>query len=461
MLCSTFDRVKARIEELADAYGAMQGLDRRQFLKTSSGMAAAFLAMNGVHGNVFNAPEAEVADPGMADERAAALRQQFIFDVQTHFVRDDYAQDGFLGFLRQTATEWKTGIDPNNVDMYLLKFENYVRQIYLNSDTAVSVLCPPPPWWWRCPPCPPPFPPDDPGVWEFLNNAQVAEAAKMVNTTAGQTRMLTHNVVTPGPPGWMEEVDRALTERPPASWKLYTIGNPMTPKTKYPFWLDDEKLMYPFYEKVAKAGIVNLCIHKGLMPRDYRETWAGVWEFQTPRDLVKAAADWPQLNFIIHHGCFRAFFDKPEDSLGDFKRSGRIEWCTDLAEVPAQNGASNIYAGSGTAFASTAIVNPRLAAAVLGTWIKGLGASNVVWGTDSVLYGSPQWQIEAMRRMEIPEDLQEKYGFAPLGPADGMVKNQIFGLNLARLYNLDLRSGNGRLSQDKFAQIKRELGATA
>ena len=45
-----------------------------------------------------------------------------------------------------------------------------------------------------------------------------------------------------------------------------------------------------------------MCIHKGLMPRDYEQSWAGVWEYQTPRDLVKAAADWPQLNFIIYHG---------------------------------------------------------------------------------------------------------------------------------------------------------------
>ena len=359
-------------------------------------------------------------------------------------MRDDYSQEGFLGFLQQTATDFKTGMDPNNIDIYLIKFENYVRQIYLNSDTDVSVLS---------------GAPFDDDSWEFLSNAQIAEAAKMVNTTAGHTRMLAHNVVTPGQPGWMEEVDRALAERPPASWKLYTIGDPLSAKTKYPFWLDDEKLMYPFYEKAAKAGIVNMCIHKGLMPRDYEQSWAGVWEYQTPRDLVKAAADWPQLNFIIYHGCFRAWFDKPEDGLGDFEKTGRIEWCSDLAEIPAQNGAQNIYAEMGTTFASTSIVNPRLTAAILGTWIKGLGVSNVVWGTDSVLYGSPQWQIEAMRRMEIPEDMQEKYGFAPLGGADSAVKQQIFGLNSARLYNLDLQANYGRLSEDKFAQIKRDYDA--
>ena len=71
-------------------------------------------------------------------------------------------------------------------------------------------------------------------------------------------------------------------------------------------------------------------------------------------------------------------------------------------------------------------------------------------------YGSPQWQIEALRRLEIPEDMQKKHGFAPLGPANGLVKNQIFGFNSARLYNLNLRAEYAPLSLDKFAQIKQE-----
>ena len=54
--------------------------------------------------------------------------------------------------------------------------------------------------------------------------------------------------------------------------------------------------------------------------------------------------------------------------------------------------------------------------------------------------GSPQWQIEGLRRLEIPEDMQKKYGFTPLGAADGPVKTAIFGDNNARLYNIDVRS---------------------
>jgi len=42
---------------------------------------------------------------------------------------------------------------------------------------------------------------------------------------------------------------------------------------------------------------------------------------------------------------------------------------------------------------------------------------------------------EALRRLEIPADLQKKYGLAPLGPADGPVKTAVFGGNNARLYD--------------------------
>ena len=74
----------------------------------------------------------------------------------------------------------------------------------------------------------------------------------------------------------MEEVDRCIAEVKPNSWKGYTIGDPLQPKTtKYPWRLDDEKLVYPFYEKAVKAGITTVCIHKGLLPKDYETAITG------------------------------------------------------------------------------------------------------------------------------------------------------------------------------------------
>ena len=70
-------------------------------------------------------------------------------------------------------------------------------------------------------------------------------------------------------------------------------------------------------------------------------------------------------------------------------------------------------------FANCCISYPRLAAAMMGMLVKGLGADHVVWGTDSLWFGSPQWQIEALRRLQIPEEMQKQHGYAPLGPPDG------------------------------------------
>ena len=87
---------------------------------------------------------------------------------------------------------------------------------------------------------------------------------------------------------------------------------------------------------------------------------------------------------------------------------------------------------------------------MMGTLVKGLGADHVVWGTDAIWTGAPQWQIEALRRLEIPEDMQKKYSWAPLGPADGPVKRAIFGENSARLYKYDAKR-RAELTTDRIA----------
>lgn len=435
-------QVEARLKELADTHGAKLGLDRRQFLRTSCGMAAAFVAFNNVFGNLFDVTEAEAADPAQAAERAQALQNQFIFDDQTHFVHDKYEQKGLLGLAVFAGEHWNKALtDQEKTDLYSYKFENYVRQIFLNSDTSIALLS---------------GAPFDDKSWELLPNAGIREAVDLVNRIAGTRRMLGHAIVTPGQPGWLDAVDYAIEKLHPDSWKMYTIGDPLSAKTKYPWRLDDEKLVYPFYEKAVKAGIRTICVHKGLMPADYEKSWPGVWQYNTPWDIAKAAQDWPQLTFVYYHGCLRAFQELPEAILAKFEQTGEIEWVTEFARIPEKHGVTNVYAEMGTSFANSCTTNPRFAAALLGSWIKGFGVDHVVWGTDSVFYGSPQWQIEALRRLEIPEDMQKKHGFAPLGPANGFVKNQIFGFNSARVYNLNLRAEYRPLSLDKFAQIKQE-----
>ncbi len=90
------ERVEARIKDLAERLAPVHGMDRRHFLASTAGMAAAFLAMNEVFGPVFDVSRAEAQTPGVADKRADGLAGQFIFDDQVHFVRDDFSQTGLL-----------------------------------------------------------------------------------------------------------------------------------------------------------------------------------------------------------------------------------------------------------------------------------------------------------------------------------------------------------------------------
>ena len=437
-------RVEVRITEMADELGRRLGMSRRQFLASSAGMAAAFLAMNEVFGRIFDVSRAEAASPGVADQRAGALAGQFIIDDQTHFVRDDFKQDGLLGLAQFAKQNWNPAL-VGEKDLARFKFENYIKEVFVDSDTKIALLS---------------GAPFDDRTWDLLSNDQIAIARAAINKIAGSRRLLAHAVFTPKRAGWMDEVDRAVSVLKPDSWKGYTIGDPLFPSKLGSYWrLDDQKLMYPFYEKIAKAGITTVCIHKGLLPEDYEKSWPGVWEYNTVWDLGQAAKDWPQINFVIYHAALRAFLEAPDAALAEFEQTGRIKWATDLAEIPAKYGATNVYGELGTSFANSAVANPRFAASLLGTLIRGLGADHVVWGSDSVWYGSPQWQIEALRRLEIPPDMQKKHGFAPLGPADGVVKTAIFSGNSARLYNVHVRAAQGAITTDRIAAIKAEYVA--
>ena len=213
-------------------------------------------------------------------------------------------------------------------------------------------------------------------------------------------------------------------------------------------------------EKFVKAGIRNVAVHKGIFTLSDQKKYPWLLDHAKVDDVGKAAKDWPQLNFLIYHAAYRYVDqDDPNSTATQFKNTGRLDWVSDLAEIPSKYGIDNVYGEIGASFASLCVSDPHTAAAMMGILIKGLGPDHVLWGTDSIWFGSPQWQIEALRRLEIPDDMQRKYGFAPLGNATGKVKSQIFGHNSARLFNLDGLYASW--SQDKLHQLKETYVAKA
>ncbi|HEY7495292.1 MAG TPA: amidohydrolase family protein [Candidatus Tectomicrobia bacterium] len=432
---------EVRVKQYGAELARQQGMSRRGFFKTAAGMAAAFVAMNDVYGRLYAVSRAEAATPEMADERAKALSKQFIMDMHTHFLRDDTRLENFV---RARETVGKAGWNPALVGkpqtLEDLKFANYVKEVFLDSDTKVACLSG--------------APSDIPADW-FLTNEMKAEARAKVNQEAGARRMLSHAIFTPGQPGWLEQVDRAIEVLKPDSFKGYTIGdNTNKQLSKYPWRMDDEQVVYPFYERCRKAGLVNICVHKGLFPPSVEQRFPHLLAHSDVRDVGKAAQDWPQLNFIIYHSGYRfGGGGGPVEGWVQFEKTGRVEWVSDLAEIPARYGVTNVYGDLGQIFAQSTMAQPRLCAAMMGILIKGLGADHVCWGTDAIWTGSPQWQIEALRRLEIPEDMQKQYGFEPLGAADGPIKTAVLGGNNARLYKYPMQQ-KAELATDRLAHLQ-------
>jgi predicted TIM-barrel fold metal-dependent hydrolase len=436
-------RVEARTKELGSALARRHGMTRRQFFQSASGMAAAFLVMNEVYGPLYQVSQAEAQTPGASTERSKALAGQFVMDCHTHFLRDDTR---IMTFVRQREAVGKAGWNPalagKPQTIEELKFANYYKEIFLDSDTKVALISG--------------SPSDVPQDW-FLTNEMKAEARAKVNKESGSRRMLAHAIFTPGQPGWLEAIDKAVAELKPDSFKGYTIGdNTNKAVGKYPWRMDDEKVTYKAYEKFLKAGLVNVCVHKGLFPPSVEQQFPHLLAYSDVRDVGKAAKDWPQLNFIIYHSAYRfAGGGKVEDAWAQFEKTGRIDWVTDLAEIPAKFGVTNVYGDLGQIFAQSTVADPRVCAAMMGQLVKGLGADHVVWGSDAIWTGSPQWQIEALRRLEIPEDMQKRHGFQPLGPADGPVKSAILGETNARLYKYT-KEWRAALPGDRMSALRRE-----
>jgi hypothetical protein len=433
-------RFEARLNELADEHGRRNGLSRRRFFQTAAGMATAFAAMNDVYGPLFDVGKAEAASVDLAKQLAQAKSGQFIMDVHTHFLRDDTRLEGFV---RQREAVGKAGWNPDLVGkpqtLDDLKYPNWFKEVFLDSDTKVALISG--------------SGSEDPRDW-FLTNDMKFAAREKVNREAGTRRLLSHAIFMPGMPGWLDQVDRDIALLKPDSWKGYTVGdNTNKHLSRHPWRMDDEKLVYPFYEKILKSGNNIVCVHKGLYPPSVERDFPHLTPYARVDDVGKAAKDWPQINFVVYHSAYRwTPGTNAAHGLRQFEQTGRVEWTSDLAEIPAKYGVTNVYADLGQIFAQTTVVEPRLCAALMGMLIKGMGADHVVWGTDAVWTGAPQWQIEALRRLEIPEDMQRKHGFQPLGPADGPVKSAIFGLNSARMYNYDVKRAG--LERDGVARAK-------
>ena len=217
-------------------------------------MARAFLALNDTYGPLYGVSRAEAAEPERADDRAKKLSGQFIMDMHTHFLRPGTRIQTFVNQRRAVGKAgWNPDLASKEQTIDDLMFANYLKEIYLDSDTKVACISG--------------APSEVPEDW-FPTNEMKAQARADVNGLAGTKRMFAHAIFTPGYDGWMEQIDHAIGDLKPDSMKGYTIGdNTNKNLSKHPWRMDDEKLVYPAYEKFQKAGLRNVCVHKGSIIR--------------------------------------------------------------------------------------------------------------------------------------------------------------------------------------------------
>ena len=523
-------QVESRVKELADSASKRLGVSRRQFLESTGGLAASFLAMNQVYGkNFFDVRKEEMYEPD-AFRRSGPPRDLFVFDDQTHIVRTSINNPQGLRALAQgpgpastaagfTTNPFNSGNTPNPIGVdelgdpwtpwnpsellrdfppnpgppttVLGEFHlgEYINRMYLQSQTSVAIISnanlalfqPPGGGGAR-----PPMNIQEGQVSQILTAYQTGQCRDYINRLAGSTRALAHAQLYPGPgnhadPLFGDYTQWQIENMQPDSWKGYNVAFAASaaPNEPHMRWrLDDERIAYPTYEVIARnrrqlkkhPGFFNICIHKGLSANMTQPGGANnIPEFGNPDDMVKVATDWPEFKWIIYHACIRPSFWMLQALIDIEERPGaqhplllrdsrghvvpNIRWTTQFAQIaggrylagsePTSNSPSslrrlrNVYAELGTTMASMIVTFPTVWAHMIGQLLYYMGPEHIVYGSDSLWYGGPQWQIEALWRYQIPEEIREKWNYPQLTKE---AKRQILGLNSAKLYDLPAAS---------------------
>src|SRR2546426_8641431 len=266
------DRILAEAERLAPRLG----LSRREFLSRSGGMTASLLAMNAVFGRFFDVLPVEAADAAAFQERSGV--PGFIFDVQLPYVNAGYdpsnaegsrrgaVSRGALLGLRRNSRRLNPKLESDRGTMADLSWENFVKEVFLDSETSIGLISTPPG----------PYPQE-----AVVPPKEMTHIRDEINRITQSRRMLAHGLVSPqlgrADLDFMDQQAGALKID---AWKAYTGA--AAKGFDRGWFLDDETIAYPMLERARKLGIKRFCVHKGL-------PLGPVADYNHPRDLIKAA----------------------------------------------------------------------------------------------------------------------------------------------------------------------------
>jgi predicted TIM-barrel fold metal-dependent hydrolase len=414
--------------EAAHAAAKRTAQSRRSFLTSTCGAAATLLAFDHVHaqagrtGGRFDLPDDAAFDPELA---AAHLEgEEFIFDVQGHFVDPSGAwlervPAGARPFAGMPKASCRLG-DGDYGYLECLGPEQFVKDIFLDSDTDMMVLS---------------FVPSPPDAEPVTIEAADA-VRRVVDELEGTQRLMLHGRVNPNQVGDVERMPMLAEDWGISAWKTYTQFGP----DGVGFFLDDEDTGIPFVEMARETDVRVICVHKGLPfgPRSYEHSQCA--------DIGRIARRYPDMTFIVYHSGYVA--GQPERAFAPGAGRDGIDT---LIQSLVDNGlgpGSNVYAELGSTWRYL-MRDPTSAAHAIGKLLKYCGEDNVLWGTDSIWYGSPQDQIQAFRAFQISAELREAHGYPELTPA---LRAKIFGLSAMKPYRISASEMRMRASGDRVAR---------
>ncbi len=440
---------EALIGQMADERSKKLGMDRRSFMASSMGMATAFLAANEVFGAYWDVDAAETVEPEAYAEKWPK-DEYFIFDVQTHFTNGRALRFRNAEFIRNM------GFDLEN-DAEAYGFTNFVKELFFDSDTSMIVISGVPGREI-----------DKNALGEKLEKQArgggllpswlMSDRKNDINELAGSVRALCQGNCAPNH-YWdrtsngadrtqlFEQMEREVKTYNIDSWKWYCHTDPG--RSGNGFALDDEKLTYPFYEKSKELGMKIFSIHKG-----YASQSRTLGHLAHPGDVEKAAIDHPDITFIIYHSALKHGPGEPQFEAPEFydAESGDFLWHAELMKIKQRNPEmNNVYCEIGSAFGTLALQHPVMCMHLMGKNIKNYGADHVIWGTDCLWWGSPQWVIDAFKRFQISDEICERFGYEKISKED---KAKIFGLNAAKVYGIDVEAKRNALPADSLSRLK-------
>jgi predicted TIM-barrel fold metal-dependent hydrolase len=181
----------------------------------------------------------------------------------------------------------------------------------------------------------------------------------------------------------------------------------------------------------------------------------------SPRDVGPAAIAFPDVTFLVYHSGYER---DPDGEEGAYDADARADDLTGVDRLVASLAAAGVAPGASVyaELGSTwylMLRRPVEAAHVLGKLLLAVGPDRIVWGTDSIWYGSPQPLIDAFRTFEIPERMQAEFGYPPLTVE---TKAKILGVNARAVYGIaddDVARATADRTRDWVAELQPTIAA--